>query len=291
MKAQAFLRVNRTAPCPICGKSDWCLRHREDTVAICARIPSPRLVGTKGAGWLHRLDSERGSHGTPGCRPLMYCTPEPRKPDFAALAAQCARALSPTGIQRLASDLDVSIASLAALGVGWYAPAQCYSFPMRNADDVVVGIRLRHPRGKKWAVRGSKSALFIPRGRTPQDQPLWIAEGPTDCAALIDLGFWAVGRPACRSGKEDVIDLVRRRAPETVVIMADADPAGRSGASDLARALVLQAPAIHVLVPPSGCKDVRDWKIQGATAADLRHRLAHSDQIRMQVSLGREASP
>jgi hypothetical protein len=51
-----WARVSRRNPCPICGKGDWCMVSLTAKVAICARIESDKSVGTKGAGWLHRLD-------------------------------------------------------------------------------------------------------------------------------------------------------------------------------------------------------------------------------------------
>ena len=50
-----MLRVKKDNPCPICGKPDYCLYSEDGTVAVCARIESKKIVGTKGAGWLHRL--------------------------------------------------------------------------------------------------------------------------------------------------------------------------------------------------------------------------------------------
>ncbi len=49
-------RVSRTCPCPVCGKSDWCLSDRESW-ALCQRVESPDRWGE--AGWLHRLTDHR----------------------------------------------------------------------------------------------------------------------------------------------------------------------------------------------------------------------------------------
>jgi len=52
-----WLRVTRNNPCPVCSKPDWCLVAQNGKAVICARIESDKPAGTKGAGWLHHLDS------------------------------------------------------------------------------------------------------------------------------------------------------------------------------------------------------------------------------------------
>ena len=81
---------------------------------------------------------------------------------------------------------------------------------MRNGAGEVVGVRLRKSDGKKLSIKGSKEGLFIPTGLKPCDR-LLIGEGPTDTAALLDLGFEAVGRPSCTGGGRLLPELVRRR--------------------------------------------------------------------------------
>lgn len=43
--------VNRTAPCPICEKPDWCSRSTDGEVIICMRVRSNKQ--TKNGGYLH----------------------------------------------------------------------------------------------------------------------------------------------------------------------------------------------------------------------------------------------
>jgi hypothetical protein len=61
----------------------------------------------------------------------------------------------------------------------------------------VVGIRLRNERGK-FAVRGSRQGVFV--AGVPAQKTLFVCEGPTDTAAAVDLGLFAVGRPNCCCG-------------------------------------------------------------------------------------------
>lgn len=52
--ASNWVRVTKNNPCPICGKSDWCLTSEDGKSAICARTESDKPAGR--AGWLHKLD-------------------------------------------------------------------------------------------------------------------------------------------------------------------------------------------------------------------------------------------
>src|SRR5262249_12465215 len=157
--------------------------------------------------------------------------------------------------------------NLTRLGVGWSNSHQAYTFPMTNPAGRVVGIRLRMPDGRKLAIRGSRAGLhvpdspaFLPGGR------LLVAEGPTDCAALLDVGFPAVvGRYSCLGDLRLLSELARLWRPGDVVIVADADEPGRRGADALAAALLCHAPTVRVVVPPGGVKDVRDYLRSGGT--------------------------
>jgi len=125
---------------------------------------------------------------------------------------------------------------------------------MSTPEGKIVGIRIRHESGKKWAVRGSKAALFIPSGMR-RDGPLIVCEGPTDTAAMLDLGYDAIGRPSCRGCHEYVATMGKGR---DVVIVADEDGPGRDGANELARAIRWQCKTTKI-IEPNGRKDAREW--------------------------------
>ena len=57
-----------------------------------------------------------------------------------------------------------------------------------------------------------------------------ICEGPTDTAALLDMGFAnVVGRPSCTGGIKLLVELVCQRRSEEVVVVADGDEPGQGG--------------------------------------------------------------
>jgi hypothetical protein len=196
------------------------------------------------------------------------------KIDFAKLMADCRAAVHPEALARLAVSLGVSAESLTRLGVGWSMKHRGWTFPMADASRKVLGVRLRMPSGRKLSITGGKDGLLVPEGVDTHGL-LLIAEGPTDTAALLDLGFAAVGRPSCRGGVRLLVDLVRQHHVSEVVIVSDNDTtdnkmAGQRGAANLASALVAYCPAVRVIAPPTGFKDAREWKRRGATAADVQ---------------------
>jgi hypothetical protein len=270
----------------VCGKPDWCLRRPDGSAAICARTPSDKPVGTEGAGWLHYFD--RGHSDIPRSSRSIWLADLQARADFTAYAAECARALPSDGLEHLATSLGLTAAALERLAVGWDREYRCYTFPMRDERERIVGVRLRNPSGGKFAVTGSQSGLFIPSDLGQVSQ-LFIAEGPTDCAALLDLGVSAVGRPSCSGGIPMLARLVQRLRPTAVTIVADADTPGQRGAATLARALVLQAAQVRIITPPADSKDIRGWKTHGATHADLMRAMHAAEPCSTRFMISMEA--
>jgi 5S rRNA maturation endonuclease (ribonuclease M5) len=123
---------------------------------------------------------------------------------------------------------------------------------MRDGTERMIGIQ-RRTTPRKRCVDGSHLGLFIPTGLNGHDL-LLIAEGASDCAALLDMGFSAIGRPNCNSGDEMCETWCRSHQYRRVVVVADNDDVGRRGAFGLARRLEAE-----VVAPPLEFKDVRSW--------------------------------
>ena len=255
-------RVSRRRRCPICGKHDWCLTSGptdSPDAVICARVESAMRVGNRGSGWLHRL-----RHDPFELRRTRRTVDLPAEPviDFDTVASRCESAL---GLHRrglLAEELGVTADSLSRLQVGWSEQHRSFTFPMRDADGNLRGIRLRRIDGSKWAVKGSRQGLFLPRS-FPIGNTLVVCEGPSDSAAMLMLCFDAAGRASCNSGTELLIDLVQQHHFEDVVIIADRDVPGQRGARYLASRLAGYVPdGVRIVTPPA--KDAREWVPQGA---------------------------
>ena len=159
-------------------------------------------------------------------------------------------------------ELCVSRGSLERLGVGW--DGEALTFPMRNEDGEIVGIRRRLPDGKKLSVRGGREGCFVPTGTMEVEPVVYVTEGPTDTAAALDLGLYAIGRPSCNGGGYIISRLTANKA---VVIVSDNDTAGHNGAVALRRLIEPYCRWVRVVMPP--CKDLRRWLIEGATHNDV----------------------
>lgn len=255
-----YVRVSRRHPCPICGKRDWCLLARDGSVAICPRVPDGAKKFLGESGYLHELQDNR----PPSQRvSLRRIEPEPETTiNVRELLTLYWAAMTNELMENAAIALGVSSNSLINLDIGWDGDSGAHTFPMRNADGEPIGIRLRDPiNGRKWAVRGSRSGLFIPSITFDIHGTLIVCEGPTDTAAMLTLGFQCIGRPFCRGGVADIIKFTNV-LNSRVVIVADADGPGVDGAHALADALIGRAVKV---IKPRNAKDAREWLQNGVT--------------------------
>jgi len=200
--------------------------------------------------------------------------------EFGALAQTHRAGIDPDLLHEFSVDLGLPATSLqsfrvglaqgdevAELGLRWASKA--WTFPMEDARGDVIGLRVRLPQGQKLCAKGSRLGLFVPTDLPESLATLHVAEGETDAAALHALGLASIGRPGCRACARLVIEFVRTRQPGEVVIVADADEEGQAGADALARNLVAVAPAVRVITPPDGHKDIRAWVRAGARSEDV----------------------
>jgi len=101
---------------------------------------------------------------------------------------------------------------------------------------------------------------------------LVIVEGPTDCAAGLDLGLLnIIGRPSCSGGAEQIREFIRRTKFRRVVIVADNDSPGILGAKMLQEhlpcsscILILPAKDLRAFVGFGGTKELMDSMIGAA---------------------------
>lgn len=274
-----FVRARASSPCPVCGRLKFCLLDRRNAAdpakVICTKIESKVKWGE--AGWLHVLRSDGGDRGHVRLHRQAIISVRVGSSLFTTLAEQFQADLDRTALVRFADSLGLDDQSLASLGVGWACAnvlarhatpcrdAGCWSFPMSDAEGRVVGIRLRSVAGFKYAITGSQQGLFVPRDISVHDRIL-VAEGPTDTAALIGLGFAVIGRPSCTCGTKQLVAIVNRLRPPGVVIVSDNDEPGVRGAEALARVLSVYVREVRVIRPPEGIKDARLWKTSAPSA-------------------------
>jgi hypothetical protein len=168
-------------------------------------------------------------------------------------------------VDGLGQSLGVDTDCLKAIGCAW-STLNAWAFPMKAPDGKVIGIRLRNEKGDKWAVKGSKSGLFIPAEYSyVPDGVLYLVEGPTDLAAAMTIGLRAFGRAACLGQESLILQYVSRQKIDRLVIVTDNDEPGLRGAEKLQSML-----SIHscIWIPPT--KDIREFVNLGGRYQTMR---------------------
>lgn len=253
-----WVRVTGERRCPICDHDGYCSIDAVDGTVLCMRTESDEAVAS--GGWLHRGD-----------KPLDLPPPPRREKvstDWGKVAAACRARITPEAVDKLAADLGVDPIALQELGIG--TNGIDWTFPMFNADGVVVGVRRRTPRGGKFAMKGAYLGL-IRRPQPDRDEVLIVCEGESDTAAMLTLGLDAVGLPGVGTCHDYAAAYAIGR---DVIVMLDADDAGAKATARLVPMLVRTAKTVRVVRPPDGIKDARAWLNAGATRADVEAAIA-----------------
>jgi 5S rRNA maturation endonuclease (ribonuclease M5) len=208
-------RVSKTHPCPICQKPDWCLTGK--SVVLCMRVASQRAktMADGTVGYLHRSNGE-------ALPPASFRRPAENHVNCAKILQKWGVDYGYKSLNYLARILGVSEDSLNELQCV-KSPYPCvWGFPMCDGKDYVIGMRLRHENGKKWCEPGSHNGLFIPKGQRRPNE-IVICEGPTDTAAALTIGLYAIGRFNCCGGITQINDFIFHNHIKRVIIVADCD--------------------------------------------------------------------
>lgn len=213
--------------CKVCGKNDWCLQDEKGEYAICARVSKGAIRKIGNAGWLHKIENGK---------PLKVKAINRKKYpiNWNLLNKFYKRKiydyLVPCEFYPLYSENWYIYKSF---DMGW--DGKVLTFPMRNEKREIIGIHKRYSEGKKGCEKGSQLGLFIPNtldlltaGR------IYVCEGLSDTAAVYDLGYKVIGKPSARAGNDLVCKFVKREVIKEVIIIADNDEVGKSGAVELA---------------------------------------------------------
>jgi hypothetical protein len=265
--------VTRSAPCCICGKPSWCSRSEEHDMHSCMRstdapggyryIKETRVGGHLFAGPASEPPRRRAERDLP---PLAPPPPSPAPPrpsfiDWEKVQRRLYDSVTMPIREAIEEQVRIPHGFLAALGMGWSAPHHAYSWPMRDERMQVTGIHLRTPDAKKFAIKGSKQGIYAV-GRPRTDMVL-LCEGVTDTAAMLSLGYEAIGRPSCR-GAEDICAALC--AGRHAVVVADADGPGRAGAQILAMRCKAACRSVRI-IEPIAVKDARAWVLANGSRA------------------------
>lgn len=301
--------------CPICGHDSWCLIYGAsgNAAVLCMRESAGALrqkcIDGGETGYVHELDEaqfprQRRRETSRAAAPAPATAQSSRIfDDWIDLQIKCVLALRdyPGALEAFAASLGLTPEGLAGYHVGWWEEHAAYSAPMRGSAGEIIGIHLRTPAGKKFAICGSRNGLFLPpelnthQSLQPYGGVLTFSEGLSDAATLAAWGFAAVGRPSCSGGVDLAQKLVRRLRPEMVVVVADNDSsgAGQRGAAQMAAALAASGVGgtIKVVRPPPEVKDIREWRQRGASPADMHALVVHEATRRVRVCTNARRTP
>lgn len=259
-------RVTRAAKCPVCGRDSWCCVGTR--YVNCMRVQSDKQC--ENGGWLHPIGTEQKA---------VPPREEPKHIDVSPLYERWLNRTEDRHLEQLSHLLGIEELPLRALQVAWAEEHGAWAFPMVDCNRRLTGIRLRNERGEKWAVRGGKNGLFVPRSRVPPGGRAYICEGPTDTAALLSIGLFAIGRPSCNEGAAILGELLPRLSIREAVIVADHDrdksaPDGRTFNPGVDGAVGLSArlPVPNCIwLPPT--KDAREFVKHGGTPAQIENAI------------------
>lgn len=265
-----WIRATKRQHCPVCDSDRWCGWTGNGEVVHCMNVSEGSYRADKSGGWMHRNPVDRKDW-----KPQPnYKTRRIKPINFQDLHEQHKHNCNNPEV--LAIELGVSVESLLRLGIGW--DGFCYTFPMFTPYGMVCGISRRLEGGKK-CVDGSRVGLFWPKGiiATPRTR-LFICEGCTDLAAMLDMGFDGIGRNGCSCSVDLIIEFLQQGRRE-VVIFSDKDKAkirpdgskwypGQEGSAILAKAIIPYTVNVQIIAPPRH-KDVRKWYQSGCTAGKI----------------------
>ena len=272
--------------CGLCGRPKPCRYSPDGSVVMCVRV-SAGAFKEKNGWYFHRVGESRPRAHAQGR--VLYVAPSPVRKDLADLVAAYQHTVLDGWLEEFAEAEGLKVDALRRLGIGLAfdqgraagadagdvlrtpPDARCWTLPMRDGDHNVVGLLRRWGTGEKKTLLGSHLGLFIPTG-LQSGEPLLLAEGATDTAAALGLGFESVGRPSSGAGADDLVRLVRKLNPADVVVFSDVDShyVGQRGARQVASRLAVYTRRLRITCAPPPFKDLRQWVKAGATAADVQ---------------------
>ena len=244
-----YNRVTKEHHCPICDGEQWCLISVNNDFVVCPRV-SEGSIKRYSFGYLHKLSDDTVAK-LPKRPP-----PKPKKPFNYFNEIKNATSRVDEDLKPLADVLGLSIESLKLMDVTYHNKNEpAWGFPMRGADGEICGIKYRNLQGAKWCASGSKLGVYVPLNFKAGLCPIYVAEGESDTAALVMLGYNAIGRPSATTGMAALMRYLRP-SPE-VYIFADTDEnnIGLDSSTELRDMLMANAKVVY----NPRYKDVRDW--------------------------------
>lgn len=264
--------------CPICGRKDYCMALPDMSKVICKRpvckhLPSHGYKPVDTKSYIEGQRYVRDGKVAQCDRRIITTSLPARKPelDFTDYAKAAYKNTDRTNI---AKQLGVTVESCDLLRIGYtqyylkekQSEQPAHSFPMRNDNGKIIGIRLRFIGGPKRAVKGSRAGLIFPYTMKPNKDRLLIAEGESDVLAALSMGFTEViGKPGRLAGNPYIIEYLKK-CYRDVVLVSDNDKDGYEGALRTAGLIIKLCRSVKIVIPPA--KDLREWYNSGKGTKD-----------------------
>lgn len=311
--AAGWKNIPRSSVCPICARrGGYCTIAPKGDAIQCMRVESSKPVKRKDGtvGYLHPVPGEAMAMAK--ALPSSADKPKISPKKWEQVIKKYRSAISDKRLRATADELGVSPESLIDIRIGldvgcdWWRGTGDPCFPMFDGKQDPIGIRTRTPdmmlkpgRDRYGCVVGSSNGLFIPesyevvpippglcgvqREGDADEYPLLLCpEGPTNIAALRDMGFRTIGRPSASGGAPMLHALLLNgKHKQDVVIIQDHDTTkynrdgtpfwpGEEGALKTAQHIYSACGLLRITEPPDNIKDVRKWFNAGGQADVLR---------------------
>jgi len=177
-----------------------------------------------------------------------------RAVDFGALAEKCCSIITWYQVNKLATELHVSISAVWDFKIGWSEQFNAWTIPMLNDQFDTIGVQLRWGDGTKGSIRGSQGGLFIPKVFRQKPGITFVTEGASDTMTAVTMGLNAVGRFNATGSRDYLCSLLK---DHTVIILPDNGPAGLAGATQLSADLQTVAASVQMIPIPTTFGDLR----------------------------------
>jgi len=268
--------------CLVCGKTDWCSRSDDGQAFNCKRTTTQTngftLVKPAESGAIFRVEDLSQAQPAPVPAPK----PKLESSELTAKQQQCL-AGGAGMIGTVAASLGLKEESLRKLGCGYidedavsssgnHYRRQCWTFPEFNGKKEIVGIATRNRDGSKFMLPGSRRGIYIPEGWNTGSGAVYLVEGASDTAAMIELGLSVLGRPSCAGGEFEFAE-VHKDFDREIVVLGDRDEVkqdgslpGQEGCQKTAKELTeMLGREVCWAIMPEGFKDPREFLLAGGS--------------------------
>ncbi len=158
------------------------------------------------------------------------------------------------------------------IGYGEYHSIKNWFIPMFDSKGNICGLQQHYWKDDKHikkCVKYSKHGIFKPNIKFDRSKPLFICEGFSDTAVMIEMGFQAIGRyNALHKLDKDTLKQIKKFSK--VYIVADNDDVGIEGASYIKSSIIGLGGHTEIIFPRSWntdfttpqYKDIREQYLQ-----------------------------